>query len=137
MTTDDFFRARLDGMVDLRHPLAVLSRRLPWAQIEDSLAPLLVHRDRAGRSVQGAYLFGTTLQVAGGGVSNAGRPRLAIRLMVALLYLKHAYNLSDEALVAKPHPPSRPPTPPARPFPWPTSKASTWCWSGPTPVAPS
>jgi transposase, IS5 family len=101
MATDDFFRARLDGMVDLRHPLAVLGRRMPWAQIEDSLAPLLAHKDRAGRSVQGADLFGTTLQVAGGGVSNAGRPRLPIRLMVALLYLKHAYNLSDEALVER------------------------------------
>ena len=31
-------------------------------------------------------------------MSNAGRPRLPIRLMVALLYLKHAFNLSDEEL---------------------------------------
>ena len=28
----------------------------------------------------------------------AGRPRLNVRLMVALLYLKNAFNLSDEAL---------------------------------------
>jgi transposase, IS5 family len=101
MATDDFFHARLDGMVDPRHPLAVLGRRMPWSQIEASLAPLLAHKDRAGRAVQGEDLFGTTLQVAGGGVSNAGRPRLALRLMVALLYLKHAYNLSDEALVER------------------------------------
>ena len=29
MPTDDFFRARLDQMIDLRHPLAVLANRLP------------------------------------------------------------------------------------------------------------
>ena len=34
MSTADFFRARLDGMVDSRHALVVLSRRLPWPQIE-------------------------------------------------------------------------------------------------------
>jgi IS5 family transposase len=39
--------------------------------------------------------------VSGAGVSNAGRPRLPIRLMVELLYLKHAYNESDEALVER------------------------------------
>ncbi len=40
-------------------------------------------------------------QLAGAGVSPAGRPRLPVRLMVALLYLKHAYNESDEALVER------------------------------------
>ena len=44
MATDDFFRARLDHMIDMRHPLAVLTTRLPWAQIEPWLAPLFVHR---------------------------------------------------------------------------------------------
>jgi IS5 family transposase len=39
------------------------------------------------------------MALAGAGISNAGRPRLPIRLMVALLYLKHAYNESDESLV--------------------------------------
>ena len=39
MSTPDFFRARLDGMVDSRHPLVVLTGRLPWAQIEQVLAP--------------------------------------------------------------------------------------------------
>ena len=32
--TVDFFRPRLAEMLDLRHPLAVLASRLPWAQIE-------------------------------------------------------------------------------------------------------
>ena len=34
MATDDFFRSRLDQMIDLRHPLAVLATRLPWAAIQ-------------------------------------------------------------------------------------------------------
>jgi IS5 family transposase len=98
MATDDFFRARLDSMIDMRHPLVVLATRMPWAEIEASLAPLLAHKDRSGRVIQDADLFGPTAQLAGAGLSNAGRPRLALRLMVALLYLKHAFNLSDEEL---------------------------------------
>jgi transposase, IS5 family len=98
MATDDFFRARLDSMIDLRHPLAVLATRMPWAAIEASLAPLLAHKDRSGRIVEDADLFGASAQLAGAGLSNAGRPRLPLRLMIALLYLKHAFNLSDEEL---------------------------------------
>ena len=101
MSTDDFFRARLDQMIDLRHPLAVLASRMPWADIEAALAPVFAHRDRKGRMVEGADLFGPTLAAAGGGVSNAGRPRLPIRLMVALLCLNRAYNESDESLVER------------------------------------
>ena len=29
MATDDFFHARLDTMIDLRHPLAKLAQRMP------------------------------------------------------------------------------------------------------------
>ena len=101
MATDDFFRSRLDQMIDLRHPLAVLASRMPWSQIEASLAPVFAHRDRKGRLSEGADMFGPTLAVAGAGISNAGRPRLPIRLMVALLYLKHAYNESDDSLVER------------------------------------
>jgi len=101
MATDDFFRARLDGMVDPRHPLAVLARRLPWSQIEASLAPLFARKARMGKSRDDADMFGPTLVVAAGGVSRAGRPRLPIRLMVALLYLKQAFNESDESLVER------------------------------------
>lgn len=98
MATDDFFRARLDGMVDPRHPLAVLARRMPWAQIESSLAPLFARKARSGKLMADADLFGTTAYVAAAGVSRAGRPRLPIRLMVSLLYLKHAFNESDESV---------------------------------------
>jgi IS5 family transposase len=101
MSTSDFFRARLDQMIDLRHPLAVLARRMPWDRIERELAPFFAHRNRGGTTFEVASLFGPTVQVAGAGVSNAGRPRLPIRLMVALLYLKHAYNESDESLVER------------------------------------
>lgn len=49
MATDDFFRARLDQMIDLRHPLVVLAGRLPWGQIEAALAPAFARKHRAGK----------------------------------------------------------------------------------------
>ena len=88
-------------MVDPRHPLAVLARKMPWTEIEAALAPAFAHKDRKGRSVEGADMFGPTLSVSGAGVSAAGRPRLPIRLMVSLLYLKHAFNQSDESVVER------------------------------------
>ncbi|OLK91487.1 transposase, partial [Xanthomonas oryzae pv. oryzae] len=36
-------------MIDPRHPLAVLARRLPWAQIEAAFAPHFARKGRAGR----------------------------------------------------------------------------------------
>ena len=101
MTGDDFFRARLDAMVDPRHPLAVLARRMPWSEIEASLAPLFARKAHASKWRDDADLFGPTQVVIAGGVSRAGRPRLPIRLMVSLLYLKHAFNESDESLVQR------------------------------------
>src|SRR5574338_368315 len=101
MTTRDFFRARLEQMIDLRHPLAVLARRMPWGQIEAALAPAFARKDRPGQVMTGSDLFGPTLEIAGAGVSAAGRPRLSIRLMASLLYLKHAFNLSDEDVAAR------------------------------------
>ncbi len=101
MATDDFFRSRLDQMIDLRHPLAVLAQRMPWSQIEAALAPALAHKERAGTLVSDLGLFGPGTQLVGAGVSAAGRPRLPIRLMASLLYLKHAFNLSDEELVER------------------------------------
>ena len=88
-------------MIDPRHPLAVLASRLPSARIEAALAPYFARQARQGRGVAGEDLFGPCLQVAGAGVSVAGRPRLPIRLMASLPYLKHAYKLSDEQLVER------------------------------------
>ncbi|TAN14024.1 MAG: IS5 family transposase [Burkholderiaceae bacterium] len=101
MAIDDFFRARIDQMIDMAHPLAVLARRLPWASLEATLAPCFARTaPAAGEAVAEEDLFGAVPE----GVtvlSNAGRPRLAMRLMISLLYLKHAFNLSDEELVAR------------------------------------
>jgi IS5 family transposase len=95
---NDFFRSRIDQMIDLRLPLAVLASRMPWQEIEASLAHNFARKVKSGKQVEDIGLFGSSLQVVGGGVSNAGRPRLPIRLMVSLLYLKHAYDESDEGL---------------------------------------
>jgi IS5 family transposase len=65
MSTSDSFRSRLDAMIDLRHPLAVLATRLPWTQIEASLALVFAHANRAGRFVDGFDLFGPTQSLAG------------------------------------------------------------------------
>lgn len=99
--TDDFFRARLDQMIDLKHPLAVLADRLPWAQLEAALAPAFARKNRDGKVIEDGDLFGPTLEIAGGGTSAAGCPRLSIQRMSSLLYLKHAFNLSDEDVVAR------------------------------------
>jgi Transposase domain (DUF772) len=77
-----------------------LTARLPRDRIEAAQVPLAASRDREGVSLADVDLFGPSLAVVGAGCSNAGRPRLPIRLMTGLLYLKHSFNLSDEELVA-------------------------------------
>ena len=42
MAIDDFFRARLDSMMDMRHPLAMLLTRMPWAESLSARATLIV-----------------------------------------------------------------------------------------------
>lgn len=53
---------------------------------------------RGGNKLIDIDLFGPTTAIVGGGVSNAGRPRLPLRIMISLLYLKHAFNESDEGV---------------------------------------
>ena len=101
METTDFFRCRIDAMIDLRHPLAVLATRLPWAAIEAAVAPKLTRRALPAKRLRGEDLLGAYDVEFGGGVSPAGRPRLPIRLMASLLYLKNSFNLSDEELVER------------------------------------
>jgi IS5 family transposase len=101
MSTDDFFRARIDAMINLNDPLAVLARRLPWAQLEASLAAKFERQERAGEILESHDMFGPTHIVEGAGISNAGRPKLPLRMMVSLAYLKHSFNLSDEELVVR------------------------------------
>ena len=74
----ELFRSRLDGQIDLRHPLARLAQRMPWADLEEALAPTLPPDPVGG-----------------------GRPALPVRLMTGLLYLKHAHDLSDEDTCAR------------------------------------
>jgi IS5 family transposase len=93
--TADLYRATLREMVDPHHPLVRLTGQIPWAALEAQMAPLLQPK-RSLREVPQDDLFGPSVQVAG--VGAGGRPRLPSRLMMALLYLKHAFNLSDEAL---------------------------------------
>ena len=73
--SEDLFRSRLDNLVDRRHALIRLAERMPWPALEDALKDTLPPAPVAG-----------------------GRPALPVRLMAGLLYLKHAYDLSDEAV---------------------------------------
>ena len=61
---DELFRSRLDSQIDLRHPLAQLAGRMPWAELEDALSATLPPAPVGG-----------------------GRPALPVRLMAGLLYL--------------------------------------------------
>jgi IS5 family transposase len=68
----DLFRARLDQIVDMSHPLAKLARSIDWGFLEKS--------------------FGAVY------ADVPGRPPLPTRLMAGLAILKHTHDLSDEAL---------------------------------------
>jgi IS5 family transposase len=101
METTDSFRARIDAMINLKDPLAVLATRLPWDQIEAAVAAKFERQERAGQVLEGHDMFGPTRVLVSAGFSNAGRPKLPIRLMASLLYLKHSFNLIDEELVVR------------------------------------
>ncbi|TGD44926.1 IS5 family transposase [Pseudotabrizicola sediminis] len=72
---DDLLRPRLVDMIDPRHELVKLSALMDWEVFE---------REWAG-------FF----------PSQKGRPATEPRLVAGLLYLQHAYRLSDEAVVAR------------------------------------
>jgi IS5 family transposase len=72
---NDLFRARLDQIVDMGHPLAKLGRVIDWRFLEDRFGA--VYSDKPGH------------------------PPLATRLMAGLAILKHMHNLSDEDLCAR------------------------------------
>ena len=69
---NDLFKARLDQIVDLNHPLAKLARAIDWGFLEES--------------------FGAVYS------DGVGQPPLPTRLMAGLAILKHAHDLSDEVL---------------------------------------
>ena len=72
---DDLLRPRLTDMIDMRHELAKLAALIDWDFFE---------REWAG-------FF----------PSHRGRPATSPRLVAGLLYLQHAFRLSDEAVLAR------------------------------------
>ena len=79
-------------MVDLRRPLVVLTGRLPWPQIEQVLAPRFERKARTPGTVTTQDMLGEHEVEFGGGIGSGGRPRLPIRLMASLLYLKNSWK---------------------------------------------
>jgi len=68
-------------MIDLRHPLAVLSSRMPWQELEASVLHHFAKKVRAGKVIDEADLFGGISKLVGASVSPAGRPRLPLGLV--------------------------------------------------------
>lgn len=48
----DFFRSRIDAMINLTDPLAVLATRLPWNQIETALAKKFEHETQTDQIIK-------------------------------------------------------------------------------------
>ncbi len=88
-------------MVEHKHPLVILRKRLPWAAIEQALAPHFARQARPGTKQVTQDLLGAHEVKFGNGISPASRPRLSIRLMASLQYLKNSFNLSEEELVQR------------------------------------
>jgi transposase, IS5 family len=72
---DDLLRPRLTDLIDMRHELVKLAALIDWEFFE---------REWAG-------FF----------PSDKGRPATPSRLVAGLLYLQHAFRLSDEAVIAR------------------------------------
>ena len=74
-TQPDFFQTELKSIINLSHPLVKLAEEFNWDEFEQQLQPTYA-------PVMGA-------------------PGINTRLMVALHFLKHQQDLSDEAVVAR------------------------------------
>ena len=66
------FDTPLERFINLNHELCSLSKKIDWDSIEEDFS----------------FYY-----------SDIGRPSIPIRRMIALLLLKHIYNLSDEAII--------------------------------------
>jgi IS5 family transposase len=71
----DLFKVQFTRILDLDHPLVVLADKIRWQRLELALAECFP--------------------------SDLGAPALSTRLIIGLLYLKHAFNESDESLLAR------------------------------------
>jgi IS5 family transposase len=69
------FGARLSELLNPEHPLYVLAERIDWSRFDSA--------------IDACY------------ADELGRPGVNTRLMVGLLYLKHAFDESDESVVAR------------------------------------
>lgn len=69
------FQSRLDQILNTQHPLFAVANKIDWQSFEQQ--------------------FGASYS------DEQGAPAKPIRLMVGLLYLKHAYSESDESVVAR------------------------------------
>ena len=70
----DLFRSSLNQILNREHPLFVLADQIDWSVFDKKFGPLY---------------------------SEKGRPGKPTRLMVGLHYLKHAFDESDESVVAR------------------------------------
>jgi transposase, IS5 family len=71
----ELFGAHLSELLNREHPLYVLAERIDWSQFD--------------AAIDACY------------ADELGRPGVNTRLMVGLLYLKHAFDESDESVVAR------------------------------------
>jgi transposase, IS5 family len=71
----ELFGGELAEILNHKHPLYILASKIDWSQFEKEINPCYA--------------------------SDVGRPGVNTRLMVGLLYLKHAFNESDETVVAR------------------------------------
>ena len=72
---DDLLRPRLVDMIDARHELVKLAALIDWNFFERESASFFP--------------------------SHQGRPATSPRLVAGLMYLQHAFKLSDEAVIAR------------------------------------
>jgi len=70
----NLLRQHLDNLINPRHPLCKLAKRIPWSELEEYFSDLYHH---------------------------SGRPAKPIRLMLSLLILKQLYDLSDETIIQR------------------------------------
>jgi IS5 family transposase len=101
MSTPDFFRSRLDAMLDQHHPLFILAERMPWTALAEAVASQKAAKEDVETTQLRVDLFGVSEQNKPRGSRNAGRPALSVRLLAGLLYLKHAFDESDETVCAR------------------------------------
>ena len=86
MSTPELFRSRLEEMIDLHHPLAKLADHLSWNQIESAVAPSFSHKPLVGKAKINDGLFGPTLELSGGGISDVA----LVACMRKFLIILHA-----------------------------------------------